>query len=122
MWIRGQTRAIVNLDYVTSIEARVMEASYSISERGPQWEVIAYRRPPGQDAILVNMLDARTAGAVVDRLGGAIMAEARLVDVLDLVEEVRYDAQKAAAKQSAITEASSNAPAPDGAPAGVTPS
>ncbi len=95
MWIRGQTRAIVNLDYVTAIEARVMEASYSNPHREPQWEVIAYRRSPGQDAILVNMLDARTAAAVVDRLGGAIMAEATLVDVQDLVEEVRYDAQRA---------------------------
>ncbi len=95
MWIRGQSRAIVNLDYVTAIEARVMEASYSNAQREPQWEVIAYRRSPGQDAILVNMLDARTAAAVVDRLGGAIMAEATLVDVQDLVEEVRYDAQRA---------------------------
>jgi hypothetical protein len=120
MWIRGQTRAIVNLDYVTSIEARVMEASYSNAQRAPQWEVIAYRRPPGQDAILTNMLDARTAAAIVDRLGGAIMAEATLVDVQDLLEEVRYDAQKSAAKQSAIGEA---APEPsEKASAGLTPS
>ena len=113
MWIRGQTRAIVNLDYVTSIEARVMEASYSNTQREPQWEVIAYRRPPGQDAILANMLDARTAAAVVDRLGGAIMAEATLVDVLDLVEEVRYASEKA--RKEVL------APGPE-APAGVTPS
>jgi hypothetical protein len=112
MWIRGQTRAIVNLDYVTAIEARVMESSYTAS-RDPQWEVIAYRRPPGQDAILANLLDARTAAAVVDRLGGAIMAEATLVDVMDLVEEVRYSSEKA--RNEAM------APGPE-TPAGVTPS
>jgi hypothetical protein len=114
MWVRGQTRAIVNVDYVTAIEARVMEASYS-NARDPQWEVIAYRRPPGQDAILVNMLDARTAAAVVDRLGGAIMAEARLVDVVDLLQEVRYASEKAR------TEVMARRPEAE-SPAGVTPS
>ena len=97
MWVRGKTRSIVNFDYVTQVEARVQEASYGGSNSEPKYEVIAYRRPPATDAILLNMLDARTATAVVDRLGGAIMAEALLVDIMDLLEEVRYEARKAGA-------------------------
>jgi hypothetical protein len=96
MWVRGKTRSIVNFDYVTQVEARVMEASYATADSEPRYEVIAYRRPPANDAILLNMLDARTATAVLDRLGGAIMAEALLVDIMDLLEEVRYEAKKAA--------------------------
>lgn len=118
MWIRGQTRAIVNLDYVTAVEARVMEASYSLSrDREPQWEVIAYRRPPGQDAVLANMLPAKTAAAIVDRLGGAIMAEATLVDVMDLLDEVRYSQNEAAAKEKAAAHQESR----EEEPAAVTP-
>ena len=98
MWVRGQGRSIVNFDYVTQVEARVQEAAYSTSNSEPKYEVIAYRRPPANDAILLNMLDSKTATAVLDRLGGAIMAEALLVDVMDLLAEVRYDAaQKASA-------------------------
>jgi hypothetical protein len=99
MWVRGKGRSIVNFDYVTQVEARVMEASYTTADREPQYEVIAYRRPPATDAILLNMLDAKTAAAVIDRLGGAIMAEATLVDVNDLLDEVRFEGAKASARE-----------------------
>jgi hypothetical protein len=103
MWVRGQGRSIVNFDYVTQVEARVQEAAYSTSNSEPKYEVIAYRRPPANDAILLNMLDARTATAVVDRLGGAIMAEALLVDVMDLLEQVRYETRKPVAVEQVAT-------------------
>lgn len=103
MWVRGQGRSIVNFAYVTQVEARVQEASYGSSNSEPKYEVIAYRRPPAHDAILLNMLDARTASAVIDRLGGAIMAEALLVDIMDLLEEVRYDVRKASAVDRVAT-------------------
>ncbi len=110
MWVRGKSRSIVNFDYVTQVEARVMEASYGGSNSEPKYEVIAYRRPPTNDAIMLNMLDARTATAVVDRLGGAIMAEALLVDIMDLLEEVRYEARKASALgQAAVVDTEATA-------------
>ncbi|HEX9235399.1 MAG TPA: hypothetical protein VF972_03890 [Actinomycetota bacterium] len=105
MWVRGQWRALVNFDYVTAVEARVMESSYATNSE-PKYEVIAYRRSPGQDAILLNMLDSKSASAVIDRIAGAIMVDATLVDALDLLEEFRYDSRKvAAAEEAAAVEA-----------------
>ena len=103
MWVRGQGRSLVNFNYVTQVEARVQEASYSASQSEPKFEIIAYRRPPANDAILLSMLDAKTAGALIDRLGGAIMAQATLVDILDLLEEVRHAATKTGAVEQVAT-------------------
>jgi hypothetical protein len=94
MWVRGQGRTLVNFDYVTQVEARVMEASYTTADREPKYEVIAYRRPPAQDAILLNMLDSKTAGAAVDRLAGAIIAESTFVDMLEILEGARRQIQQ----------------------------
>ena len=103
MWIRGQGRSLVNLDYVTQIEARVMEASYSTSASEPKYELIAYRRPPGADAVLLSMLEGKAASGLLDRLAEAIRAEASVVDIVDLLQEVRDEASRAAAVERVAT-------------------
>jgi hypothetical protein len=106
MWVRGQNRSLVNFDYVTQVEARVVEASYSTADREPKYEVIAYRRPPAQDAILLNMLDAKMAAAAVDWLAGAFIAESPFIDMLELADEARRQVQKDVVDAVATVDAS----------------
>ena len=105
MWVRGQGRTLVNFDYVTQIEARVMEASYTKADRVQMYEVIAYRRPPAQDAVLLNMLDSKMASAILDRVAGAIIAESTFVDMLEILEGAKRDVSKAAADSAAAEAA-----------------
>ncbi len=92
MWVRGQGRSLVNFDYVTQVEARVVEASYSSSaDRAPRFEIIAYRRPPAVDVVLLDMLDRQSANAVIDRLEDAIMAGTPVVDLMDLLDGLRRE-------------------------------
>jgi hypothetical protein len=85
MWVEDQSGALINLDYVTSIEPTVMEAAYG--QQKPKWAVVAHRMSPSADAVLLSHLDEQRAFRTVRRIREFLEGAREFVDVRALSEE-----------------------------------